>query len=94
VPIRVVADAELKSVPVVIARAAPAPAPEPPAPAFAVDRQLLTNTVVAGAVAASLLVLATLGFWRWGATLRRDCPWCASKISKSAHTCSHCFRVV
>jgi hypothetical protein len=55
---------------------------------------LLTNTVVAGAVAASLLILATLGFWRWGATLRRDCPWCGSKISKAAHTCSRCFRVV
>ncbi len=84
---------ELKSVPVVVAvKATAAPAPEPETPTFTVDRQVLTNTVIIGAIAGSLLMLVALGFWRWGSTLLKDCPWCASKISRSAHTCPSCFR--
>ena len=94
--VHVTAGAELKSVPVVIAaRAAPAaPAPAPESPAFTVDRQVLTNTVVVGALAGTLLVLVALGFWRWGAMLLKDCPWCASKINRSAQTCPRCFRAL
>jgi hypothetical protein len=85
---------ELKFVPVVVAAkpAAPAPSPEPAAPAFTVDRQVLLNTVIIGAVAGSLLVLVALGAWRLGSTLVKDCPWCASKIARSAQTCPRCFR--
>ncbi len=94
--VRVIAGAELKSVPVVVAvkAAAAAPAPVPETPMFTVDRQILTNTVVVGALAGTLLVLVALGVWRWGATLVRDCPWCASKISRSAQTCPRCFRAL
>jgi hypothetical protein len=94
--IRVVADAELRSVPVVVAvKAAPAtPVALPESPSFTVDRQILTNTVVIGALAGTLLILVALGFWRWGTTLLKDCPWCASKISRSAHTCPRCFRAL
>jgi hypothetical protein len=93
---RVTADAELRSVPVVLAaKAAPAaPAPAPEAPVFTVDRRVLTNTVVVGALAGTLLVLVALGVWRWGAMLLKDCPWCASKISRSAQTCPRCFRAL
>lgn len=92
---RVVADPELKSVPVVVAvKAASGPAPEPEAPKFTVDRQVLTTTVVIGAIAGSLLILVALGFWRWGLTLLKNCPWCATKISRSAHTCPSCFRAI
>src|SRR4029453_5071120 len=94
--VRVIADAELKSVPVVIATKAPAPAPAPTpeTPMFTVDRQALTNTVVIGAVAGSLLIIVALGAWRYGSSLLRDCPWCSSRISKSAHTCPRCFRAL
>ncbi len=93
---RMVADAELRSVPVVIAaKAAPATtAAAPETPSFTVDRQILTNTVVVGALSGTLLMLVAFGFWRWGATLVKDCPWCASKISRSAHTCPRCFRAL
>lgn len=88
------AESDLKSVPVVVAvKTAPvAPPPAPEAPMFTVDRQVLTNTIIVGALAGSLLILVALGFWRWGSTLVKDCPWCASKISRSAQTCPHCFR--
>ena len=90
----VASEPELKSVPVVVAVkvAVPAPSPEPETPTFTVDRQVLLNTVIVGAVAGSLLVLIALGAWRWGSTLVKDCPWCASKISRSAQTCPSCFR--
>jgi len=93
---RVVADEELRSVPVVIAaKAAPAPAAAvPETPSFAVDRQILTNTVVIGALAGTLLILVAIGFWRLGVALMKDCPWCASKIRRSAHTCPRCFRAL
>jgi hypothetical protein len=95
-PVRVVADPELVSVPVVVAvkAVAPAPAPAPETPMFTVDRQVLTNTVVVGALAGSLLILLALGAWRWASKLLKDCPWCASKISRSAHTCPRCFRAL
>ena len=82
--------------PVVIARkaAAPEPAPVPETPMFTVDRQVLTNTVVIGAVAGSLLIIVALGAWRFGSSLLRDCPWCSSRISKSAQTCPRCFRAL
>ena len=89
------ADGELRSVPVIVAlKAAPAPATVPETPAFTVDRQVLTNTVIIGAVAGSLLILVALGAWRWGSTLLKDCPWCSSRISRSAHTCPRCFRAL
>ena len=95
-PVRAVADSELKSVPVVVAvkAAVPAPAPQPETPTFTVDRQVLTNTVIVGAVAGSLLILLALGAWRWGWTRLRDCPWCSSKISRTAQTCPRCFRAL
>ncbi len=85
---------ELKFVPVVVAAkaAVPAPSPEPATPTFTVDRQVLLTTVIVGAIAGSLLVLVALGAWRWGSTLVKDCPWCASKIARSAQTCPRCFR--
>jgi len=89
----VASEPELKSVPVVVAvKAAAVPSPAPETPTFTVDRQVLLNTVIVGAVAGSLLVLIALGAWRWGSTLVKDCPWCASKISRSAQTCPRCFR--
>ncbi len=93
---RAMADGELRSVPVVVAaKAAPAAPPPPPeTPLFTVDRKVLTYTVVAGALAGTLLVLVALGAWRWGSTLVKDCPWCASKISRSAQTCPRCFRAL
>ena len=72
----------------------PSPAPEPEPPRFAVDREVLTNTVIAGAVGGSLLVLVALGFWRWGSTLTKACPYCGAKMSRSAHACRRCFRAV
>ncbi len=72
----------------------PPPAPEPEAPVFAVDRAALTNTVIAGAIGGSLLVLVALGFWRWGSTLTKACPYCGVKVSRSAHSCRSCFRAV
>jgi hypothetical protein len=94
--VHVIADPDLKSVPVVIATKAPAPAPAPipETPMFTVDRQALANTVVIGAVAGSLLIIIALGAWRFGSSLLRDCPWCSSRISKSAHTCPRCFRAL
>jgi hypothetical protein len=93
--VQVIADAELKSVPVVVGvKAAQAPAPVPETPTFTVDSQVLTNTVIIGAVAGSLLILVALGAWRWGSSLLRDCPWCSSRISRSAHTCPRCFRAL
>jgi hypothetical protein len=94
--VRVIADPELKSVPVVIAKKAAATeaAPVPETPMFSVDRQVLTNTVVIGAVAGSLLIIVALGAWRFGSSLLRDCPWCSSRISKSAQTCPRCFRAL
>ncbi len=89
----VVADADLKSVPVVVAvKSAPAPAPE--TPMFTVDREVLTNTVIIGAVAGSLLIVIALGVWRVGSTLLKTCPWCSSRINRSAHTCPRCFRAL
>ena len=94
--VRVIADPELKSVPVVVAKKASAtpPAPVPDTPMFTVDRQVLTNTVVIGAAAASVLIIIALGAWRFGASLLKNCPWCSSRISKSAHTCPRCFRAL
>jgi len=94
--VRVITDPELKSVPVVIARKVPVPepAPVPESPMFAVDRQVLTNTVVIGAIGGSLLILVALGAWRFGSSLLKDCPWCSSRISKSAQTCPRCFRAL
>ena len=90
------ADPELKSVPVVVAvKTAPGdPAPAPETPMIAVDRQVLTNTVIVGAVAGSLLIVIALGAWRLGSTLRKTCPWCSSRINRSAHTCPRCFRAL
>jgi hypothetical protein len=72
----------------------PPPAPEPESPTFVVDRAALTNTVIAGAVGGSLLVLVALGFWRWGSTLTKACPYCSSKMRRSARSCRSCFRAV
>jgi len=92
----VIADPDLKSVPVVVAKtaSATAPAPVPDTPMFTVDRQVLTNTVVIGAVAGSVLIVIALGAWRFGSSLLKDCPWCSSRISKGAHTCPRCFRAL
>ena len=70
----------------------PAPAPAPEAPTFTVDRTMLTNTIVAGAVGGSLLILVALGAWRWGSTLKKACPYCGSRVSRSATSCRRCFR--
>lgn len=70
----------------------PAPAPEPEPPTFAVDRTMLTNTVVAGAVGGLLLIVAALGAWRWSSTLKKACPYCSTKVSRSATSCRRCFR--
>jgi hypothetical protein len=86
-------DSELRTV-AVYRGPKPPPAPEPESPTFAVDRAALTNTVIAGAVAGSLLVLIALGFWRWGSTLTKACPYCRSKMGRSARSCRFCFRAV
>ena len=86
-------DTELRTVAVVPGgKARPAPEPEPQH--FAVDRAALTNTIIAGAIGGSLLVLVALGFWRWGSTLTKACPYCGAKMSRSAHACRRCFRAV
>jgi len=92
----VVADPDLKSVPVVVAvkAASSASASTPETPMFTVDRQVLTNTVIIGAVAGSLLIVIALGAWRVGSTLLKACPWCSSRINRSAHTCPRCFRAL
>ena len=90
-PIQTTSDSELRTV-AVVRGGKPPPAPEPEGPTFAVDRTVLTNTVVAGAVGASLLVLVAMGVWRWSLTLTKKCPYCDSKMSRSAHSCRRCFR--
>lgn len=92
--VRETADPELKSVPVVVAAKAAPAAPAPETPTFTVDRQVLTNTVIIGAVAGSLLIVIALGAWRVGSTLLKTCPWCSSRINRSAHTCPRCFRAL
>jgi hypothetical protein len=72
----------------------PPPAPEPESATFAVDRAALTNTVIAGAIGGSVLVLVALGFWRWGSKLTKACPYCSSKMGRSARSCRFCFRAV
>lgn len=84
-------DAELRTV-AVDRGPKPAPAPAPEAPTFTVDRTMLTNTIVAGAVGGSLLILVALGAWRWGSTLKKACPYCGSRVSRSATSCRRCFR--
>lgn len=87
-------DSELRTVAVNRAPKPAAPAAQPEGPMFAVDRAVLTNTVIAGAVGGSLLVLVALGFWRWGLTLTKACPYCSSKMSRTAQSCRSCFRGV
>jgi len=72
----------------------PRPAPEPEPQTFAVDRTALTDTIVAGAIGGSLLVLVALGFWRWRSSLSKACPYCGSKMARTAHACRRCFRAV
>jgi hypothetical protein len=72
----------------------PAPAPEPQGPKFDVDREVLTNTIIAGTVGGTLLVLAAFGIWRWRSTLKRSCPWCAARISRTVRSCPRCFRAI
>jgi len=72
----------------------PAPAPGPEPEHFAVDTTMLTNTVVAGAVGGLLLVVVALGAWRWGPTLKKACPYCGTKLSRSATSCRRCFRAL
>jgi len=86
-------DAELRTV-AVNRGPKPVPAPEPQAPTFTVDRTMLTNTIVAGAVGGSLLILVALGAWRWGSTLKKACPYCGSRVSRSATSCRRCFRAL
>ncbi|MEO8676895.1 MAG: hypothetical protein ABI569_15075 [Casimicrobiaceae bacterium] len=86
-------DTELRTV-AVIPGGKSRPAPEPEPQRFAVDRAALTNTIIAGAIGGSLLVLVALGFWRWGSTLTKACPYCGTKMSRSAHACRRCFRAV
>ena len=86
-------DSELRTV-VVNRGPKPAPPPEPEPPTFAVDRTMLTNTVVAGAIGGSLLVLVAFGAWRWGSTLKKACPYCGTKMSRSATSCRRCFRAL
>jgi hypothetical protein len=84
-------DAELRTVAVNRGPKAPPP-PEPEPPRFAVDRTMLTNTVVAGAIGGLLLILVALGGWRWASTLKKACPYCGAKVSRSAASCRRCFR--
>lgn len=91
--VQVGATSDLRAVAVVPGGKLPA-APEPPPQTFLVDRAALTNTIIAGAIGGCLLVLVALGAWRWGSTLKRACPHCGSKISRSARSCRHCFRSV
>jgi hypothetical protein len=86
-------DSELRTV-VVNRGPKPAPPPEPEPPTFAVDRTMLTNTVVAGAIGGSLLILVALVAWRWGSMLKKACPYCSTKMSRSATSCRRCFRAV
>ena len=88
-------DTELRTVAVVVGgKATPQPAPVPEGPMFEVDRAALTNTIIAGAVAGSLLILVAIGFWRWGSTLTKACPYCGTKMNRSAQACRRCFRAV
>ncbi len=93
VPVQAGSQNELRTVTVAPGGNAP-PAPEPEGLKFEVDRKVLTYTVILGAVGGILLILAGIGFWSWGASLKRSCPWCASKISRSVHACPRCFRAV
>jgi hypothetical protein len=86
-------DSELRAVAVNRAPK-PAPAPEPEPQHFAVDRTMLTNTVVAGAVGGLLLIVVALGAWRWGSTLKKACPYCGTKLGRSATSCRRCFRAL
>jgi hypothetical protein len=84
---------ELRTV-AVVPGGPPPPAPEPPPPTIAVDHEALIYTIVAGAVGASLLILAAFGAWKWSATLTKPCPYCGARLSRSAHACRSCFRAV
>ena len=75
-------------------RPAPAKAPEPESPIFEIDTAVLTNTIIAGVIAGSLLILAALGAWRWGSTMTKACPYCGAKMARSSHACRSCFRAV
>jgi hypothetical protein len=92
-PVPTRAEPELQTVAVSRGGKAP-PTLEPEGPKFAVDRGILNDTVIAGAVGGTLLVLVAVALWRWGSTLKRACPWCASKISRSARSCPRCFRAI
>lgn len=92
-PVQAGKDSELRTV-VVNRGPKPPPPPEPEPPTFAVDRTMLTNTVVAGAVGGSLLILVALGAWRWGSMLKKACPYCGTKMSRSATSCRRCFRAL
>lgn len=87
-------DSELRTVAVNRAPKPSPPAPEPGAPTFAIDRTMLTNTVVAGAVGGLLLILVSLGAWRWSSMLKKACPYCSAKMSRSATSCRRCFRAL
>ena len=91
--VQTAADSDLRTVAVIRGGKPPTPIPEePPRQTFAVDRTALTDTVIAGAVGGSLLVLVALGVWRWSRKLTKSCPYCGSKMSLSARSCRRCFR--
>ncbi len=92
-PVPASKDSELRTV-AVSRGPKPPPPPEPEPPTFAVDRTMLTNTVVTGAVGGSLLILVALGAWRWGSMLKKACPYCGTKMSRSATSCRRCFRAL
>jgi hypothetical protein len=72
----------------------PAPPPEPEPVTIAVDRTMLTNTVVASAIGGALLIVVAFGAWRWRSTLTKACPYCSARISRSATSCRRCFRAL
>jgi hypothetical protein len=92
-PVPAAKDSELRTV-AVNRGPKPPPPPEPEPQTFAVDRTMLTNTVVAGAVGGSLLILVALGAWRFGSMLKKACPYCSTKMSRSATSCRRCFRAL